>query len=541
MDKILLNPEFILTLSICEYQFFLTRTFHKFLAMAILGNIIKSALELTDKVVPESSPVEEQKEVLQQLLKKAKNTAFGKYYNFASLLDEMKIPEAFAATVPYHDYNQIFEEWWQRQLEGGEDITWPGKPNYYALSSGTTGDSAKRIPVTDDMLDAIRKTGVAQVLALSNFDLPPDFFEKEVMMLGSSTDLGHNGDHQEGEISGISASNIPSWFRGYYRPGPDISALEDWDERVEQIAKNAKDWDIGALSGIPSWNELMLKKIIEYHNLNHIHEIWPNLAVFTSGGVAFEPYRKSFEALLGHPITIIDTYLTSEGFIAFQSRPNEHMAMKLSTSNGIYFEFVPFKDEHIDENGAIVQGTKALTLDEVEEGVDYALIISTVSGAWRYMIGDTVQFTDKKRAEIIISGRTKHFLNVVGSQLSVLKMNDAIKHLEEKFDIGIPEFTVAAVRPEDDYIHHWYLGIDGDGQADEQQLAESLDERLRSVNKNYNVARDKALKDVKVTVVSPDAFYQWNDKQKKKGGQVKMPRVMKEEEFQEWKEFNSKL
>jgi hypothetical protein len=524
-----------------QIPFFLTRTYHKFLAMAILGNIIKSALELTDKVVPESSPVEEQQEVLQQLLKKAKNTAFGKYYNFASLLNEKKISEAFAATVPYHDYNQIFEEWWQRQLEGGEDITWPGKPNYYALSSGTTGDSAKRIPVTDDMLDAIRKTGVAQVLALSNFDLPPDFFEKEVMMLGSSTDLGHNGDHLEGEISGISASNIPSWFRGYYRPGPDISALEDWDERVEQIAKNAKDWDIGALSGIPSWNELMLKKIIEYHNLNHIHEIWPSLSVFTSGGVAFEPYRKSFEALLGHPITIIDTYLTSEGFIAFQSRPNEHMAMKLSTSNGIYYEFVPFKDEHIDENGAIVQGTKALTLDEVEEGVDYALIISTVSGAWRYMIGDTVQFTNKERAEIIISGRTKHFLNVVGSQLSVLKMNDAIKHLEEKFDIGIPEFTVAAVRPENDYIHHWYLGIDGDGQADEQELAKALDERLRSVNKNYNVARDKALKDVKVTVVSPDTFYQWNDKQKKKGGQVKMPRVMKEEEFKEWKEFNSKL
>ncbi|MDF9798282.1 hypothetical protein OKW21_003545 [Catalinimonas alkaloidigena] len=509
--------------------------------MAILGNIIKSALELTDKVVPESSPLEEQQEVLKQLLKKARNTAFGKYYNFSSLLEEKDIPRAFAATVPFHDYNQIFEEWWERQLEGGEDISWPGKPNYYALSSGTTGDKAKRIPVTDDMLDAIRKTGVAQVLALSNFDLPADFFEKEVMMLGSSTDLGHNGDHLEGEISGISASNIPSWFRGYYRPGPEISALEDWDERVELIAKNAKDWDIGALSGIPSWNELMLKKIIEYHNLNHIHEIWPNLSVFTSGGVAFEPYRKSFEALLGHPITIIDTYLTSEGFIAFQARPNEHMAMKLSTRNGIYFEFVPFKDEHIDENGAIIQGTKALTLEEVEEGVDYALIISTVSGAWRYMIGDTIQFTDKEKAEIIISGRTKHFLNVVGSQLSVMKMNDAIQHLEEEFGIRIPEFTVAAVRPEKDYIHHWYLGIDGEGNTDEEKLAKTLDERLRSVNKNYNVARDKALKDVKVSVVPSDVFYQWNEKQKKKGGQVKMPRVMKEEEFQEWIKFTETL
>lgn len=503
--------------------------------MAILGNIIKSALELTDKVIPESSPIKEQKDVLTRLLKKAKNTAFGKYYNFASILEQEDVAKAFAATVPYHDYDQIYEEWWKRQLEGAEDITWPGKPNYYALSSGTTGGDSKRIPVTDDMLDGIRKTGIAQVLALSNFDMPPDFFEKEVMMLGSSTALGHNGDHLEGEISGISASNIPSWFKGYYRPGPEISAMEDWDERVEQIAKNAKDWDIGALSGIPSWNELMLKKIIEYHNLRNIHEIWPNLSVFTSGGVAFEPYRKSFEALLGRPITIIDTYLTSEGFIAYQSRPNEHMAMKLSTRNGIYFEFVPFKDENIDEHGAIVQGTRALTLEEVEEKVDYALIISTVSGAWRYMIGDTIQFTDKEKAEIIISGRTKHFLNVVGSQLSVLKMNDAIKHLEEKYDLAIPEFTVAAVRPDGEYIHHWYLGADG--QADEKALAESLDEHLKKANKNYGVARSKALKNVKVTVVPPDTFYQWNEKEKKKGGQVKMPRVMKEEEFMEWQEF----
>lgn len=507
--------------------------------MAVLGNIIKSALELTDKVSSESSPVKEQKDVLANLLKKAKNTAFGKYYNFASILDQQDISKAFAEVVPFHDYDQIYEEWWKRQLEGAEDITWPGKPNYYALSSGTTGGDSKRIPVTDDMLDAIRKTGIGQVLALSNFDMPADFFEKEVMMLGSSTDLGHNGDHLEGEISGISASNIPSWFRGFYRPGAEISALEDWDERVEQIAKNAKDWDIGALSGIPSWNELMLKKIIEYHKLKHIHEIWPNLSVFTSGGVAFEPYRKSFEALLGHPITVIDTYLTSEGFIAYQSRPNEHMAMKLSTKNGIYFEFVPFKDENIDENGAIVQGTRALTLEEVEEKVDYALIISTVSGAWRYMIGDTIQFTNKEKAEIIISGRTKHFLNVVGSQLSVLKMNDAMRHLEEMYDLAIPEFTVAAVRPEEDYIHHWYLGADG--QADENEVAEALDEYLKGVNKNYSVARSKALKGVKVSLVAPDVFYQWNERNKKKGGQVKMPRVMKEDEFKEWQEFTSKL
>lgn len=503
--------------------------------MALIGNIIKYALEITEKVIPESSPVDDQKEVLTDLLSKAKNTAFGKHYNFSALLQEEDVAEAFARTVPFFDYQQIYDQWWKRQLDGEENVTWPGKPSYYALSSGTTGKQSKRIPVTQDMLDAIRRSGVKQVLALANFDLPSDFYGKEVMMLSSSTDLVEVDGHLEGEISGISASNIPAWFKGLYRPGDKIASLNNWDERVEQIAHNAGDWDVGGLSGIPSWNELMLKKIIEYHNLKHIHEIWPNLSVFTSGGVAFGPYRKSFEALLGRPITIIDTYLASEGFLAYQSRPNPEMAMKLVTDNGIYFEFVPFVEENIDENGAIVPHAKALTLEEVEEGVDYALIISTVAGAWRYMIGDTVRFTDVAHAEIVISGRTKHFLNVVGSQLSVMKMNEAVKHLEEAFDVAIPEFTVAAVRPQQEYIHHWYLGADK--QVDEEALAKALDEYLKDANKNYSVARSKALKDVKVTVVKTAVFYSWNEREKQKGGQVKMPRVMKEEEFNAWKRF----
>ncbi|WP_224999089.1 GH3 auxin-responsive promoter family protein [Cesiribacter sp. SM1] len=503
--------------------------------MAILGNIIKHALELTEKVIPDLSPSENQREVLPQLLKNAKDAAFGKQYNFEQILEEKDIAAAFAKAVPFFDYHQMHDQWWSRQLDGEENVTWPGKPKYYALSSGTTGKQSKRIPVTDDMLKAIRKAGIMQILAITNFDFPSEFFQKEVMMLSSSTDLVDKGSHLEGEISGISASNIPDWFKGYYRPGDEISALNDWDERVEAIARNAKNWDVGALSGIPSWNELMLKKIIEYHNLNHIHEIWPDLSVFASGGVAFGPYRKSFESLLGKPITIIDTYLASEGFLAYQARPNKDMAMRLVINNGIYFEFVPFKEENIDENGNVVQSAPAYTLDEVEEGVDYALIISTVSGAWRYMIGDTVRFTDKEKAEIVISGRTKHFLNVVGSQLSVMKMNSAMKHLEQTFDVAIPEFTVAAVRPDGDYIHHWYLGVEG--AVDVDKLTEALDEYLKESNKNYGVARRQALKGVKVSNVTPDVFYKWNEREKKKGGQVKMPRVMKEEEFEEWQKF----
>lgn len=505
--------------------------------MAIIGALIKGAIELKGAITSEPNHIEAQEKVLQSLLEKAKDTAFGKTYHFERILESDTIAKSFATHVPYFDYHKIADEWWNKLLENEEDITWPGNPDYFALSSGTTGKKSKRIPVTNDMVAAIKRAGIKQVEALSNFDLPADFFEKEIMMLGSSTDLNENENHLEGEISGISASNIPFWFQGYYKPGKEIAKIDDWDKRVKRIAEKAKDWDIGALSGIPSWIELMLQEVIAYHNLNNIHEIWPNLQVYTSGGVAFEPYEKSFNKLLGKPITVIDTYLASEGFIAFQERP-ETDAMKLITDNGIYFEFVPFQPEYINQDGSLKQDAPAVTLSEVDTNQDYVLLISTVSGAWRYVIGDTIAFTDVEKAEIKITGRTKFFLNVVGSQLSVNKMNTALRTLEQEFDIEIPEFTLAATRINDEFYHHWYLGTDS--SVDNNTLAEALDNSLKQANKNYKVARSKALKGVKVTSVPTTIFAEWNGHQKKKGGQVKMERVMSEEKFAKWEKFVQK-
>lgn len=503
--------------------------------MPVIGSIIKGLINLRDKVVSEPEPVEAQEQVLRDLLEKAKDTAFGKHYKFSEILESEDIRRTFAKRIPYHDYSKINEEWWSKMHEGEEDVTWPGKPPYFALSSGTTGKSSKRIPVTEDMVDAIRETGIKQVGALANFDLPSDFFEKEIMMLGSSTDLQQEGDHEEGEISGISASNIPFWFRNFYKPGSDIAEIDDWDERVLRIAKEAKNWDIGAITGIPSWTELMIKKILEYHKADNIHEIWPNLQVYSTGGVAFEPYEKSFDELLGHPVVVIDTYLASEGFMAFQSRPGT-LAMQLVLDNGIYFEFVPFKPEYINEDGSLKDDAPTIPLEEVQEEEDYVLVISTVSGAWRYIIGDTIKFTDLERHEIKITGRTKFFLNVVGSQLSVNKMNDAVKELEDEFNIKIPEFTIAAVKKDGEFIHKWYLGVEGD-VTNEKELAQKLDETLKEANKNYRVARSKALKGVEVVTVAPDVFYEWSARNKKKGGQVKMEKVMKDEKFADWEQF----
>lgn len=505
--------------------------------MAILGKIIKGVIYLKDMVSSEVNHIEAQNKVLKDLLSKAKDTQFGKHYKFDDMLQSDNLSKSFANRIPYFDYNKINDAWWHKLHEGETDVTWPGNPSYFALSSGTTGKTSKRIPVTDEMIEAIRQSGIKQVFALNNFDLPADFFEKDIMMLGSSTDLQEADDHLEGEISGISASNIPTWFSGYYKPGKDIAKIDDWDERVQSIAERAKDWDIGALSGIPSWIELMLQKVIDYHKLNNIHDIWPNLQVYTSGGVAFGPYEKSFNALMGKPVTVIDTYLASEGYIATQVRP-ETDAMQLNTDNGIYFEFVPFKPEYINEDGSLTDDAPAVTLKEVELNQDYALIISTVSGAWRYLIGDTIEFTDIERAEIKITGRTKFFLNTVGSQLSVNKMDAAMRELEEQFDTKIPEYTICAKRnPEDDeFYHYWYIGSELK-DADTEALSKALDAALTSANKNYKVARSKALKGVKVAVIKPEKFYDWNARNKKKGGQVKMERVMGEEKFKDWEAF----
>ncbi|SOD92812.1 GH3 family domain-containing protein [Spirosoma fluviale] len=505
--------------------------------MAVIGELIKKAIDVYGFVTSEPDPAKAQRDVLQNLLTKARLTAFGKKHNFTGILDSPDIVAAFQAAVPVHDYDKLHTDWWHYLLEGHQNVTWPGGQSYFALSSGTTSTS-KAIPVTDDMIDSIRKSGIQQVMSLKNFDLPSDFFEKQIMMLGSSVNLIQKDDHQEGEISGISAANIPAWFRGYYRPGIEIASITDWDEKVHQIAKEAPGWDIGSLSGIPSWIEMMLKEVIRYNRLSTIHDIWPNLHVYTSGGVAFEPYRKSLETLLARPLIYIDTYLTSEGYLATQKRPDTS-SMALILDNGIFFEFVPFVDENMDEEGRVKQDATVLSLEQADENVDYVLLISTVSGTWRYMIGDTVMITDKQRAEIKITGRTKHFLNVVGEQLSVHQMNKAMQTMQKRYDMEIKEFVVSAIRKEGEYINKWYIG--SNKEVDGAEMAAALDSELCDNNKNYKVARSKSLKGVEAEVIPIEKFYRWSEDFKKLGGQAKIPRVMKEEDFLEFEEYVSRV
>lgn len=499
--------------------------------MAILGGLIKKMIAVNDWLTPAITNSERtQEQQLQWLLTKAQHTDFGKHYGFTDILKAKDIVKSYQQKVPIFEYDQMNELWWQKQ-QVSSNITWVGKPDYFALSSGTTGSSPKRIPVTDDMLDCIRSVGRHQIAALANFDLAPELFEKGVLMLSSSTDLIERNGHLEGEISGISANNLPSWFQGYYKPGKEIANIVDWDSKSQRIAEQAKNWDIVAISGIPFWIILMLKKIIAYHQVETIHDIWPNLTIFTTGGVAFEPYRESLNHLTARPLQIMDTYLASEGFLAYNARPDT-MSMRLAIKNHIFFEFIPLDESGFDQQGNLIEEPLVLNFSQLEEYKAYALLISTPAGAWRYLIGDTVKFTNLAEYEVVLSGRTKYFLNVIGAQLTEEKMTQAINQLAVEMSVEINEYAVSALPDKQkEYYHQWVLGTNK--AIDNLQAAKRLDEILQSLNHNYSSSRRKVLKYVTLKTIPNATFYNWLGKGEKKGGQLKVPKVMQGERMKD--------
>ncbi len=517
---------------ICIQQIAIIHQIHTDHTMSIIGKLIKTGISLNQKLGSETTSGENsQREQLEKLIETAQNTAFGKYYGFTDLLKSDNIVVSFKERVPIHNYDAMHTEWWSKQLEF-PDITWPGKPHFFALSSGTTGKSSKRIPITDDFLASMRKSGTSLIKSLPNYDFPEELFESEVLMLGSSSHLdAHPNGHLEGEISGINVSNFPGWYDMFYRPGSEIAALSDWNDRLARIVEEAPTWNIGAIAGIPSWVLLMLQEIIKHHNLTNIHEIWPNFTVFASGGVAYETYRQDFDAICAKPIVVMDTYLASEGFFAFTARPGT-MDMKLVLDNSYFYEFIPFDERGVNAQGELLENPVSHTLAEVEAGQDYVLVISTSAGAWRYVIGDTIRFTDLEKHEIKITGRTKFFLNVVGSQLSEEKMDDAILTVSEELKVSVNEYMVAAVKKDTNaYIHQWVIVCET--EVDHKNFGEKLDVALKQANKNYGVARSKALKGIEVEVIDKEKYHHYLEISKKKGGQVKTPKVMTEEKMLE--------
>ncbi|HPT14208.1 MAG TPA: GH3 auxin-responsive promoter family protein [Bacteroidales bacterium] len=506
--------------------------------MPILGSIIKSAIEVrsripVDKLKPQD-PYKAQVRTLRKLLRTAQLTFFGEEYGFPQMLRSENVVKTFQQKVPLHDYNSMHRRWWYRTLNGEAFVCWPGQVKHFALSSGTSEASSKYIPVTPDMLRAIQRTSIKQLLSLAKYDFPPEFFQKGVLMLGGSTHLQFNGTYYEGDLSGITTGNLPFWFQHFYKPGNRISKERNWTTKLEEIIKKAPEWDIGVIVGVPAWLQILLEKIIEQYNLNTIHDLWPNLSIYVHGGVSFAPYAKGFEKLLARPLTYMETYLASEGFIAYQSRPGTN-SMQLVLDNGIFYEFVPFNEQNFNDDGNLKPEAEALTINQVEEGKEYALLLSSCAGAWRYLIGDTIKFTSKQLSEIVITGRTKHYLSLCGEHLSQENMNRAIEMLEHDLNITVREFTVAGIKHGSMFAHKWYLGTND--IIDQAAAAKKIDEFLKILNDDYRTERLHAVRDVIVETLSPEVFLNWMRLQGKEGGQHKFPRVMKNAKYEQWEEY----
>lgn len=479
------------------------------------------------------SPIQLQKRALKRLMRRAKDTQFGKAYRFHKILNSDDPIVTFQRFVPIHDYDSMFEKWWHKTIDGKEDIAWPGKISRFALSSGTSGSPSKQIPVSRSLLRKIRRASLKQIQYLANFDFQKEFFDTYILGVGGSTSLVKIDKRKEGDLSGIINANLPGFMNVIYKPEREITDLRDWDLKIEKMVEQAPNWNIGIIAGIPSWIQILIEKIIDRYDLNNIHELWPNFRVLVHGGVAFGPYKENFEKLLGEPIEYMETYLASEGFMAISS--GKGSPLKLLLNNGIFFEFIPFNDENFNQDGDLVSYPEIITIDKVEEHTNYAIILSTCSGAWRYLIGDTIQFINKENAEIIITGRTKHYLTICGEHLSVDNMNKALEKTCEELNIKVPEFCVNAFAYENLFAHKWYIG--SNDTFDLSLFKSKLDKALCELNDDYATERTSALKDIFVEQIPVQQFYEFLDHIGKKGAQVKFPRVIKGELLMKWEKF----
>lgn len=498
--------------------------------MKFVGRLVKQSAAIEYKRSQKVSlTFDNQKEVLLKLIKKSKKTQFGLYHGFNNLVEEEDFITPFQKNVPIVTYEQFYESWLYKVLENTKNVILPGKIQYFALSSGTTGAPSKKIPVSKNTIRSFQKTSIKQISVLYQLDLPIEFYQKQVLVVGGSSKLEVVGEYFQGDLSGILKKHTKKIATPFTQPSKKISDIKDWYKKLEKIVEEAPKWDIGLIAGIPSWCVLLIEQVVKKYNLNTIHDIWPNLRVYIHGGVFIEPYMKRLERICDTPLFLFDTYLASEGYFAYQQDVN-NKSMRLLLNNGIFYEFVPFTSEYFSEDGVLIDKYKAFTLEEVKEGVDYALIISTNAGLWRYSIGDTIQFTNVALREIKITGRTKQFLSLAGEHISLDNIQEAIDQTNKKLGVEIEEYTIFADKEHS--RHSWSFGYRGSEEI--SNVMKSIDEALKVLNDDYASARKYTLKDPIGKFVDSSQFLVFLEKSGKLGAQNKFPRVMNEFQYESW-------
>ncbi len=498
--------------------------------MPIIGKLLKKTTQIGYKRnFNKGKEYFHQVETLTKLLEKAKFTKFGFQYHFNDILNNVELVEDFQQHVPITDYDRFHDTWLKDSILGVKDNTWPGRIKFYALSSGTTGSPSKRIPVSEEMIRSFQKTSMRQITMLHELDLPESFYSANVLVVGGCTKLNKKKTHIEGDLSGILKKHTSFILSPFAKPGNRITGIKDWNVKMEMMIEKAPTWNVGVVAGVPSWCIMLMEKIIERYQLNSIHDIWPNFDVYVHGGVFMQPYTKRLEKVTGKKVHLLDTYLASEGYFGFQTSTSRK-GMQLLLDTGVFFEFVPFNSDYFDEQGELINRNVAYTLSEVKEGIDYAMVITTNAGLWRYMLGDLVRFMNVEEREVCITGRIKQFLSLCGEHLSLANINEAIRNVADNNNIEITEFCIY---PDIDHQRHeWFLGIDED--VDKHDILAQLDAELGRLNDDYASARKYTLNQPTIEVLSPTVFYAFMDSIGKSGSQNKFPRVMNTHQSEQW-------
>jgi hypothetical protein len=460
-----------------------------------------------------SKPIETQNEVFRDLIRKAKNTSFGLDHNFKDIHSH----KDFTARVPVRDYEDL-RPYVDRVVAGEENILWPGKPLYFAKTSGTTS-GAKYIPLTKDSLPAHIEAARNAILCYIHQTGKADFVDGKMIFLQGSPVLSERHGIQIGRLSGIVAHFVPKYLQKNRLPSWETNCIEDWETKVDAIVRETKDEDMTVISGIPSWVQMYFERLREKTGAD-IGTLFKNFNLFIYGGVNYEPYRAKFEALIGRKVDSIELYPASEGFFAFQDKQGIP-GMLLLLDSGIFYEFIEAA-EFFDEN------PKRHTLCEVTTDVNYVMIISTNAGLWGYNLGDTIQFTSLKPFRIVVSGRIKHFISAFGEHVIGKEVEEAVQQVMKQYGFSISEFTVAPqILPNEGELpfHEWLIEFEQEPEQ-LQEIATSLDELMQGQNSYYkDLIQGKVLQPLKITTVKKDSFHRYMKSQGKLGGQNKIPRL----------------
>jgi len=469
-------------------------------------------------------PLDVQDEWLHTLIASAENTEWGKLYDYKSILTLQQFKER----VPIQNYDTL-KPYIERMLQGEQNILWPSEIKWFAKSSGTTSDRSKFIPVSEEALEECHFRGGKDMLSIYCNNRPnAQIFTGKGLVLGGSHQINELcEDIHYGDLSAVLIKNLPVWAEYYRTPDMSIALMDNYEQKMDKMAEATIKENVTSISGVPTWTIVLAKKAMEITGAKNLLEIWPNLEAYFHGAVNFTPYRAQFKELIPtSEMYYLETYNASEGFFGIQDQANSEELL-LMLDYGIYYEFLPL--ENIDD-----ENPKTLSLDQVELHKNYAIIISTNGGLWRYMIGDTVSFTSLYPFRIKITGRTKHFINAFGEEVIIDNAENALTKACATTQAKVKDYTACPIYFSGEQAggHEWIIEFEKQPN-DFEQFVDVLDQTLREVNSDYDAKRfkDMALRRPKVHNAPPDTFYNWMKNRGKLGGQHKVPRLANNRDY----------